>query len=706
MKQPFQMSWRVRGVSSLRSIRRLLWLPIFLAGALCGAQQFQEGQDFVFQDCYAHLKNGQLTLGNSHVRRSWRIEHGQLFATSFFDLDSKVEWMSTASNLPSPTPPEAMIAGVMRMRGGDGVFGPTEARSLRVELQQGTGELNVKYEFQIFPEASGVRMWISRDAASTGEKDSAPNTLDAIEHLRSDKPHLRFTQVALRDRTDERNELVFENEWLLQPNEASLELQGNIFVVEDTLTGDGFVFLKEAPQPEMRPVKTRFDARMTGSQTALNKTQEKKRTFFDISFYGHGLEGSGEGYPSVMVAFHGGRAGRIAALQRYQRQIRQYVPGRDGQFLSNTWGDRSTDTKVSENFVRKEIDAGKELGVDIVQVDDGWERGKTIATAAEGGIWEGYRARSPGFWQVNSARFPAGLLDLTNYARERGMRLGLWFAPDSSQDFKEWKQDADDLVRWNHVDHIAAFKLDSVKIRSKTAETNYHALVDRVIRQSSGKILLDLDVTAETRQGYFGNIAAGSLFVENRYTDWHRYWPHQTLRNFWKLAQYVDPVRLRMEFLNPDRNTALYQDDPLAPARYTPGCLFATTMFGSPLGWFENSSLSPTFVADAAPLIAEWKKQRDALYEGTIVPVGEAPDGVTWTGFESTSVDGRSGYLLLFRELNGDDQWTAPRGLFASGDYRVQVLGGKGSVTPSRRGFDVSIPEPLGFVWVKVDAVR
>jgi len=194
--------------------------------------------------------------------------------------------------------------------------------------------------------------------------------------------------------------------------------------------------------------------------------------------------------------------------------------------------------------------------------------------------------------------------------------------------------------------------------------------------------------------------------VENRYTDWHRYWPHQTLRNFWKLAQYVDPVRLRMEFLNPDRNAALYQDDPLAPARYTPACLFATTMFGSPLGWFESSSLSPAFVAEAAPLIAEWKKQRDALYQGTIVPVGEAPDGVTWTGFESTSVDGRSGYLLVFRELNGDEDWTAPRGLFASGGYRVQVLGGKGSVTPSKRGFDVSIPDPLGFVWVKVDAVQ
>ena len=77
------------------------------------------------------------------------------------------------------------------MRGADGAFGPTEARSLRVELQQGTPEVNVKYEFQIFPEASGVRMWISQDGVATAEKDTAPNTLDAIEHLRTDKPHLK-----------------------------------------------------------------------------------------------------------------------------------------------------------------------------------------------------------------------------------------------------------------------------------------------------------------------------------------------------------------------------------------------------------------------------------------------------------------------------------------------------------------------------------
>ena len=60
--------------------------------------------------------------------------------------------------------------------------------------------------------------------------------------------------------------------------------------------------------------------------------------------------------------------------------------------------------------------------------------------------------------------------------------------------------------------------------------------------------MFDLDVTAEIRPGYFGLPDIGTLFVENRYAKHCSWWPHQTLRNLWSLAEVVDPVRLRMEF--------------------------------------------------------------------------------------------------------------------------------------------------------------
>jgi alpha-galactosidase len=286
------------------------------------------------------------------------------------------------------------------------------------------------------------------------------------------------------------------------------------------------------------------------------------------------------------------------------------------------------------------------------------------------------------------------------------MELGLWFAPDSYDDFANWHKDADQLLKWHRDEHVDAFKLDAVKIRSKEGEKNYAALLNALMVGTDGKLPLDLDITAETRQGYFGNIAAGTLYVENRYTDMHRYWPHQTLRNLWKLSGYVDPVRLRMEFLNSDRNVNRYPDDPLAPNKYSSSCLFATVMFSSPLAFFENSGLSPRYVADAAPLIAEWKKQRESIFRGTTVPIGEAPDGIVWTGFASVAAEHRGGYLLLFRELSQESSWTTSSSLFTPGTYHITVLGGEGSVTQTSEGFRATIPKTLGFVWVKLDPVK
>jgi alpha-galactosidase len=695
-----------------RFLRSLLLVCLAVVSSLpsWGAQRLVEGRDFVFGKCYAHLTETQLVLGNAHVRRTWRIEHGRLYATSFYDQDSKTEWIGESS-LPSPAPPIAAKANAVTFRSAAGVFGPTEENSLRVELETTGTDAVVDYEFQIFPDIAGIRSWIVEKTTSAesaaGDPPAKEPEADALEHLRIKSPHLRFTQVTLRDRTDQHNELVTEEEWLLHPNEALLRLQGNLFLVENVLAGNGLIFLKEAPLPEMRPVPSPFDALVSSSSMTVHEHQVPvSPRYYSISFYGHGFATSGEGDRFVLLAYQGGRTGRIAVLHQYQRQIRQYVPGRDGLLLSNTWGDRSSGMNLSEDFVRREIDAGKALGVDVVQIDDGWHVGKIADATNAAGIREGYWKANPQFWDTDPVRFPKGLGALAAYAHAQGMKFGLWFSPDSAGDFANWRKDADTLLEKQRQDGIDAFKLDMLNIQSRQGEENFRSLLDRLLSDSQGKLLIDLDITADTRLGYFGDIAAGPLFVENRYTDSHRYWPHQTLRNFWKLSQFVDPVRLRMEFLNSERNAALYGNDPLAPANYDPACLFAITMFGSPLGWFENSRLSPHYVAAAAPLIAQWKKERESIQKGTILPIGAEPDGIAWTGFASVAQNGRGGYLLLFRELNQDAVWLAPASLSASGKYRITNLGGEGSVTQVSDGFQATIPQKLGFIWVKVEPVQ
>ena len=625
-----------------------------------------DGSQFTFQGCYARLAGDRLSIGNTHIQRTWRVANGLLYPLSLRDADRSLEWLASPSPMPSPYPAVALPDAGARanLRGGSGVFGPTEAPSLRLELHAAGETYLVDYEFQVFPSTAGIRMWVVTNrlsGAPVPKQENRPSNgwqkMDALEHLSLTLPHIRLTQAIFRDQTDVHNELVFENEWLLHASESNLALQGNVFYLEDILNGSGLIFLKEAPESEFRPVKTPADLRASGSGLQ-NGTPRALR----VSFYGNGVEGLGTGYPFVLLTYHGGRTGRITALQNYQRQIRQYNPQRDGTLLSNTWGDRSQEKKLDEGFIRREIDAGLKLGVETVQIDGGWQKGRTAGLAEGGGVWNGYWSVDPHFWEPKADKFPVGFAPLAAYARSRGLGLGLWYAPDSSNEFQNRQRDAEQILQFYRNSAVAAFKLDAVKITSKRSEENYKGLLNDLLVESSGKIQLDLDVTAETRLGYFGAIAAGPVFVENRYTDWHNYWPHQTLRNLWKLAQYVDPIRLRMEFLNSERNGNLYPGDPLAPGHYRPACLFATVMFASPLAWFENSGLSSDYVSEAAPLIRTWKVHRERMYQGPVIPIGAAPDGVTWTGFASFTDGGREGYVLVFRELNPQAVWSSEYG--------------------------------------------
>jgi alpha-galactosidase len=190
---------------------------------------------------------------------------------------------------------------------------------------------------------------------------------------------------------------------------------------------------------------------------------------------------------------------------------------------------------------------------------------------------------------------------------------------------------------------------------------------------------------------------AGPIFVENRYTDWHRYWPHATLRNLWLLAQHIDPLRLRMEFLNPVRHTDKYASDPLAPSQYRPDYLFASVMFASPLGWFETSNLPADFVEQVAPLVKLWKQHRDAIFAGPIVPIGDEPSGSSWTGFAGQS------HVLIFRERHTD----ATRAFKLSGyTGDPAIVTGRGEARYREGTLQVTIPHQLDFAWIRFPVPR
>ena len=617
-------------------------------------------QEVRFESCYARWNGTQLTIGNRFIERIWKISGTALVPVSFRDLESGVEW-NGASAEAAAGPEEFQFFS------RSGSLGPVEAKSLRADLQTGS-PLASFYSFQMFPDARGVSLEVS-DAGTAEEQFSLPDG------------HYRFIQVTLFDQTDTHNELVFEDEWLLDSNEHELKLPGNVFILENTVTRNGLLFLKQGPLPHARPIHDEYDIAVS-----IKRGQGVVCKF------------SCARYPVILLSYTGGRIGRIDALQRFQRQKRLYDPSRDGKFLSNTWGDRSQDSRINAGFMSAEVNAGARLGVDVIQIDDGWQRGRTMNSTRGKGVWSGYWAADPNFWQPDPERFPEGLKPLVRQAAAKGMRFGLWYGPDSISDFANWERDANRLLELHRLG-IDYFKLDSVKARSRLGEQNLHRLFDRVLSESRGRVVFDLDVTAEIRPGYFGALDTGPLFVENRYTDYHGYWPHHTLRNLWKLAHYVDPLRLRMEVLNNTRNTERYAGDPLAPSVYSPEYLFATVMVANPLGWFEISSLPDEYLKRMAAIVAVWKKHREEIQRGSLLPIGGAPDGLGWTGFVSYTKN--SAHAILFRGIQCKSEWVEDVPVLR-GSMRTEKLAGTGAASARGGRLSVTIPDAPGFLWVSL----
>ena len=517
---------------------------------------------------------------------------------------------------------------------------------------------------------------------------------EVVEQIVPDSEHLRLTQVTLRDQTDLHDELVFEQSWLLHPREGEMELRGNLFVIESLVRPRGWICVKQGPLPHVRTWWNKPDLRL----------RPQSGHGFEFELLDEEEDGEHRGWQ--VLEFGGGDLERTRRLHDWQGGQRPDTDAhRLPRFLTNTWGDRSQDARLGEEFALEEIRTASRLGADVFQLDDGWQKGITGNSAwceELGGRSENFREADPDFWTPHPERFPNGLQPVIKRAERTGLEVGLWFAPDPGNEHANWEQDADRIVRLHREHGVRFFKIDGTITETKKADANLNRFFRKVLADSNGEICMDFDVThRNVRPGYLGALEAGPVFVENRYTDWHGYWPHHTLRNLWQLCRWIDPRRLRMEFLNKDRNLDLYADDPLAPVHYPPDTLFATVMFANPLGWFETSQLPESYFETVTPLVELWKTHREELFSGTILPIGAPPDGIAFTGFVSVSEDRDRGLGVVFREGNPRPSATIDVSSFSRQPHDCKVLAGDGECKWAEGELSVSIPEQFGYLFFR-----
>ncbi len=379
------------------------------------------------------------------------------------------------------------------------------------------------------------------------------------------------------------------------------------------------------------------------------------------------------------VALGFSRLGECEALCRaYFRSHLQYrVP----LTMSNTWGDRNRYERVCEEFVLGEIAAARELGIDAMQIDDGWQRGLT----ADPDIFDGAGRRMFGenFWELSSVKFPRGMRLVTDSAREAGVRIGLWFAPDSHDGYALLERDLSVLKHAYEEWGVRFFKLDMYWIHTDADRDRFLELV-RGIYAFGSDVSVELDVTRDIRVNYLFCKEYGTVFVENRYTKWGSAHPYRTLRNLWSLGRYLPTVRFQFEIVNPDLNRESYSaGDPFAPSLYSMDYLFASVMVSSPLFWMELQHLPEGRRRELKPLLDVWRSIRENFADADIIPIGDEPSGRSFTGFHIKRTGGVS-YLLLIREVNDADSYsyristdaTSARVLMSNADVKVNLQNG------------------------------
>lgn len=110
----------------------------------------------------------------------------------------------------------------------------------------------------------------------------------------------------------------------------------------------------------------------------------------------------------------------LAMRQFMDQGVRQ---GRPYQPLTtyNSWFIRGA--AIDEEGTRADIDRAAELGFELYVLDAGWYEGSAALDQFD-------FASGLGSWTADPYRFPHGLADLAAYARDRGLKFGLWVEPE------------------------------------------------------------------------------------------------------------------------------------------------------------------------------------------------------------------------------------------------------------------------------------
>lgn len=332
-------------------------------------------------------------------------------------------------------------------------------------------------------------------------------------------------------------------------------------------------------------------------------------------------------WASWVILYQGEEEERELELKQFDRYRYPVDPARDIYIQANTWGSGRDREAAREENVLKEIVIQAELGIDVQQIDDGWQ--------------------SKPDWTPRADWYPQGWENVKAAAKEKDVKLGLWAAA--------MPVTLDALKRNYDQGGFISYKLDFANLGNHKNMEELTRKIRDFIQYTGHKVRVNWDVTENApRFGYYWAREYGCVYLENRKPDKPAnvvYIPHLVLRDIWHLAAYTNINKFQTTIQNIDRVNREISD---AYLHYHPYAV-AIGLIGTPLFFQETQFYSEKARTEIKPVLEVYKTFRKEWYESYIFPIGEEPDNKSWSGFQAFHPEKKKGYLIIFRELNNQE---------------------------------------------------
>ncbi|MDX9881187.1 MAG: hypothetical protein RBS73_03910 [Prolixibacteraceae bacterium] len=657
-----------------------------------------------FENAKAYTKNNLLIVSTGAMERTWVWTGTGLSTTQIKNSSGEVVAIGSGESADWNIGEngEGKLLLLKAFRDDDEHF---TSEHLTVEVEIEYGNTILKYMIWAYPNAPGLRtqIWLKTPSGKKmGDGALEPGISETIElAVKPDEVTAFGYRAGLKADVVPYEILTTEN----IPENGSSEITSGLIAAGGT---GGLILLKESQNHTdiSKALETGgFERKenqliVTGLGLRPNDLTDNEYKFC---------------WANWLILYQGDELAAQMEIKRFDRIRYPVHPDRDVFIMANTWGseDKSDQCcyKAREENVLTEIEVCAELGIDILQIDDGWQirEGEKIWLPAAKGPTRPYKngelpqlldgTLMPESYDIYPNRFGK----VREKAKEKGIRLGLWNA---------WTAPSNTLKSNYDDGNFKSFKLDFAKLYEKEALDNLYYKARDLITYSSYTAVVNWDVTERpARMGFYFGRDCGNLYLANRKAYTIRpsvqYEPWQVLRDGWELASYMNLNKVQLTFQNKDLTPPEAITDAL---KYTHAYNLAITLMSSPIFFTELQFLSPEARAELKPIIAKYKAERDEMYKGYVFALGDKPDNKSWTGFQNYNPETGNGYLMVFRELNNGEQTAKLKIHYLEPGAKIQLTNiltnEKSQVTLNENGeISFSIAKTPGFLFLKYDKI-